>query len=144
MAGILLCDLSKESVLMITTLLGIYLGVYYLLILALFSKGAKKSRQNYFMIAYSSLQFILNTLFFISIPHLGQLMWIIHRDSHIGGPEAYFDMYYGHAHYILLGSEAQNIAILLADALLESLIICSSSFFVMEADFQVYRYTGAM
>jgi hypothetical protein len=104
-------------------LLGVYLGVYYLLILALFSKGAKKSRQNYFMITYSSLQLILSTIFFMSVPHLGQLMWIVHRNSQIGGPEAYFDLHYGHSHYILLGGEAQNIAIFLADALLESFLI---------------------
>jgi hypothetical protein len=78
---------------------------------------------NALIFIYSSLQLILNSLFFISIPLLGQEMWIAHRDNGAGGPEAYFNIYYGSANYVLIGSGAQNISMFLADALLVSIEI---------------------
>jgi hypothetical protein len=100
-------------------ILGIYIGVYSLSVYTASMSRRTKSSQRAFFVLYSSFQFLCNTVFFMGIPLLGQRTWVTNRNG-AGGPLEYFLQNYTRDNYVILGSIAQNMAILLADMVLVS------------------------
>jgi hypothetical protein len=70
-----------------------------------------------FYLVFEGASFILNTIAFICMPLIGQLMWIVHRNE----PDPY-DYYIksavGNSWYLVAGSVAQAISMSLSDAFL--------------------------
>jgi hypothetical protein len=103
-------------------LIGIYLGVYCLSIHD-FMKNTKTTRlHRNFYISYSSVLLLLNTIYFIQEPYIGQVMWIKTRNSYPGGPLAYYYLSFN-APISVLGDITQTIASTLNSGLLESFLI---------------------
>jgi hypothetical protein len=73
-----------------------------------------------FYATYGSILLLLNTLFFLSMPLLGQLMWISDRNT-IGGPLGYYSTAYNNGIYVIVGNIAQGLSIFLSDILLVKL-----------------------
>jgi hypothetical protein len=65
---------------------------------------------------------LLNTIYFIEVPYLGQMAWINTRNSYPGGPAVYFNISSNNP-ISVLGNIAQTIAATLNSGLLESFLI---------------------
>lgn len=99
-------------------LYGIYCGVVYLSISTILSSASFTCRRRTIYVLYGIIQWVLNTVFFFSLPLIGQMMWIVKRNEYTGGPLEYYKHQYVSSNYVLLGDATQNLAILLSDALL--------------------------
>jgi hypothetical protein len=103
-------------------LIGIYLGVYCLSIHALIKNANTTRLHRNLYISYSSLLLLLNTMYFIPWPYIGQMMWIMVRSNYPGGPLAYYTSASVNNPVAVLGNIAQTIAATLNSALLESFL----------------------
>jgi hypothetical protein len=101
---------------------GIYLGIYCLSIHALLiNPHTNYFRQNFFVF-YTSILLLLNTVYFMGMPHTGQVMWTTPIDDHPGGSFTYYNTESPRTPIILLSNIAQTLAATLNSGLLESSI----------------------
>jgi hypothetical protein len=103
-------------------MLGIYCGIICLSISAISSNANFVAWRRAIYLSYGVIQWILNTLFFLSLPLVGQMMWIVDRNKYVGGPVEYYNLQYASSSYVMLADAAQNLAIFLSDALLASFL----------------------
>jgi hypothetical protein len=110
------CYTPRVNLLSYDTAVGIYLGIYYLSVRALLINTNITRAQRTLYISYGSALLLFNTIFFLSNPLLGLMMWIKCRSTYSDGPWQYYEQYETNASFMMLGSVSQSIAIAMADA----------------------------
>jgi hypothetical protein len=101
--------------------LGVYLTLYFVSIRVFLTSAQSTRSRKVFYISFGGVLVFLNTIVFASMPLLGQLMWIVHRDE--VDPLMYYEENSLKAWYVIAGSLAQTATNFLADALLVSSFI---------------------
>lgn len=109
--------LTEESIYIALVILAVVYGVYCISTYTLLTRTNLTHSLRLFYVFFGSILLVLNTLYFQSLPLMGQTMWLTDR-SKDGGPFNYFSAHQTTARYMLLGNAAQNIAFFLADSLL--------------------------
>lgn len=97
---------------------GFYLGVYCLSIRALLMSTSTTRLHRNAYISFSSVLLLLNTVYFIQMPYIGRMMWIVTRNSYPDGPFAYYNLEVPRAPVDLLSNIAQTIGVTLNESLL--------------------------
>lgn len=106
------------SIIIFAILYGIYIAAYFISTYALVICTDISRFRRIFYLLYGTILLLLNTLFFVSPPLLGQRMWTADGKKYSGGPLEYFNLQQYSAGYTMLGNAAQNVAIVLVDGLL--------------------------
>lgn len=113
---------SYIGIILSSILYGIYLGVYFLSNYSLMKNTNITRLRATIYITYGSILLVLNTMFFLCTPLLGQAMWISSRNKYTSDPAAqYYQFQDGSTttfSYTILANIAQDISNFLADTLL--------------------------
>jgi hypothetical protein len=99
--------------------IGIYPGVYYLSVHILMKNTNIIRLHRSFYTSFSSVLLLLNTMYFIQWPYIGQMAWINTWDTYPNDPLQYYSTSYNDP-VIVLSSMAQIITVILNNSLLES------------------------
>ncbi|KAJ8463278.1 hypothetical protein ONZ51_g10355 [Trametes cubensis] len=97
-------------------LYGVVLVLYFRVLRYMFSGSKKWTFMDKFMMAFSTLLVILNTIFWTTQSYFGEMMWIVHSD-YPGGADAYW-IDFGSVWYQTWGMAACVVCNLMNDAFL--------------------------
>lgn len=109
---------SYAGILITAILYGFNLGAYHLSTYALLARASIARFQRIFYILFGGIMLLLNTIFFLSTPLFGQMMWINHRNMYPGGPVQYYGLWINSSSFMILGNTAQTVSMALSDGLL--------------------------
>ena len=97
------------------------LVLYFRVLRYMFSGSKKWTFMDKFMMAFSTVLVILNTIFWTTQSYFGEMMWIVHSD-YPGGADAYW-IDFGSVWYQTWGMAACVVCNLMNDAFLVGVII---------------------